>query len=69
MFRWLKGKERGQNGEVISIRGSPTQRRKRSITHPTPIPQRISPTTMMTNIPTAWTNENTPTLTAATANR
>ncbi len=35
---------------VISIRGSLTQRRNRSITQPTPMPQTISQTTMRRNV-------------------
>ena len=42
------------------MRGSATQRRSRSISQPTPMPQRISPTTMEANNPDAWLKEKTP---------
>ena len=49
--------------------GSLTHRRNRSITQPTPMPHRISPTKMAANVPAASPSENTPRLTAATAKR
>ena len=54
---------------MISMRGSCTQRRKRSISQPTPMPQRISPQMMATKVPAASLNENALTPTAATAKR
>ena len=54
---------------MTSMRGSRTQRRKRSISQPTPMPQRISPPMIAANMPAAWLNEYALTPTAATAKR
>jgi hypothetical protein len=54
---------------MISMRGSRTQRRNRSISQPTPMPHKISLTMMAANTLAAWPSENAVVLTAATANR
>ena len=51
------------------MRGSLTQRRKRNISQPTPIPQISSPVTIAPKAMAARSRENAPVLTAATANR